>query len=422
MSYKLAIVGGGPSALMAALLLQKKDVEIDLFEASDKLGWTIMRSGNGRCNFSNADLHAHHYLHEHEVAQVFKEHPEQEILNLFEGLGLSYTLEDDRYYPKSLHARSVLNVLLREIVSGNTLRMHTNTRVNKLVRYKTGEGVKPIDDDQYPFTLFDEQNTLIGQADKVIWAAGGGSFKDFACQNQLAHTELTPLLCPIKCTSHVLKGLSGIRAQARVSLSDEKYLTYAQEYGEVLIRSYGLSGIAIFNLSRHLQENSRVIIDFAPDMTFDELCSYLDAIIAQNPNSDYAQLLDGLLHPDLGRRIMELTQDGAEAILFDLEPKRKSAKKLLYPPTNIPVSATDTPSIAALVKNFELPAIGTTQHNSAQVLRGGLELRELNLDTFELKRIPGLYVLGEALDVDGDCGGYNLAWAWMSAKRCAEHF
>lgn len=422
MASQIAIIGGGSSGLMAALLLEKKGFEVQVFEASDKLGWTILRAGNGRCNFSSSKLSADEYSHSKEIAPVLGSTPEQDILELFDNLGLKYTLEEDRYYPASMHARSVLEVIMREIHSHESITIHTNTKVERLVRYDKASGVQAIDNDVYPFALFDEEHNILCEAEWVIWAAGGSSIKDFAQQNALAHTKLTPLLCPLKCEAHILKGLSGIRAQALLKLCDTSYKSYAEEFGELLIRSYGVSGIASFNLSRKLKEHSILVIDFAPDMSMIELCAYLDKIIANNPGIDYAHLLDGLLHPDLGRRIMELTQDNAERILFELEPKRKSAKKAVYPPTRIHVSAVDTPVVASLVKNFELKVLGTTQLESAQVVRGGLELREINLESFELKRIPKLYVLGEALDVDGACGGYNLAWAWLSALRCAEQF
>ena len=106
MASQIAIIGGGSSGLMAALLLEKKGFEVQVFEASDKLGWTILRAGNGRCNFSSSKLSADEYSHSKEIAPVLGSTPEQDILELFDNLGLKYTLEEDRYYPASMHARS----------------------------------------------------------------------------------------------------------------------------------------------------------------------------------------------------------------------------------------------------------------------------------------------------------------------------
>ncbi|MDO5044845.1 MAG: aminoacetone oxidase family FAD-binding enzyme [Coriobacteriia bacterium] len=415
----IAIVGGGASGLMAALLLAHTHSEITVYEASDKLGWTILRSGNGRCNFSNTKLGLENYTHPEFVSRVFKDKPEEEIQELFTRLGIQFIEEEGRLYPRSNSAQSVLQSMLNKLATSEVI-LKTNTRVSRIAKIDQRHGVKDIQSEGLPFTLFDERNEVLGQADILIWAAGGASLSEEARGMKLAHSATEPVLTALECESYLLKGLNGIRVEAMLKLTDRAYTPYFTEYGELLFRPYGVSGIAVFNLSRHLRPNSKLVCDFAWDMSIDELVDYLDALIKANPKLDFAHLLDGLLHPSLGRRIMELTQPQTPDILYDLEPKRKSAKRSVYPETGISVPEVDTREVAALVKNFELDVYGKTLEAQAQATRGGLELREVNPQSFELNQIPQFYVLGEALDVDAACGGFNLSWAWISALRAAQ--
>lgn len=433
-SCDVAIVGGGAAGLLAALACSAYDCTVTVYEKLDKVGTSILRSGNGRCNFTCNSVAPEFYNAPHHVSELFKtcqDSPSQTILTLFSSLGLLSLCEEGRYYPASKSAASVLAVL-RDHAQANGVTFVVNTEVVRIV-------ADEIEGAEKPLTLYEADNTVLGSYDAVIWCGGGSSFERIAYELGLKHTQLVPLLTPLACDVPFLNDLSGVKAHCTVSLVDGHGHIQAQERGEVLLREYGLSGIAIFNLSRHLSSSGRntLILDLVPDLTFEELEAYIEhqlklrCCVNDKPHA-FNGLLDGIVHPLLGRRILELTQsDGFERVIEELGDqscfsqrkslKRKNKQKRISQRSRelIPVDTVECDALAALLKNLEIPVFGTTEHGSSQVVRGGLDLHEVNPQTGQVISYPQLYVCGEALDIDGACGGYNLSWAWLSARGAA---
>lgn len=411
----LVIVGAGASGLLSGVIAAREGLSVLILEATDKIGTSILRSGNGRCNFSNTHLTPADYNHPEFMKTLVTEDASQRVQHFFEELGLTCYVEEDRLYPGSRVALSVLNVLTREL-DAYGVEIHTKTPVERIL----------YDEDAQTYRLYGAENTLLAEAPYVIWAGGGTSFQTIAHELDLGHAALTPLLTPLSCDVSLLFGLSGVRAQANVTLVDAKKQVKTQEYGEVLLRDYGVSGIAVFNVSRYVEPGSRLLLDFAPELTHAEVEALLTQQLERTPGLDKATLFDGIVHPHLGRRLLELLQPGGwDAIqeayaLSRRKGKQKSKKRLSHQDTSIlPVTTVDVRDAASLIKQFEIAVYERTELAQAQVTRGGLELREVDPHTLAVTKYPGLFITGEALDVDGRCGGYNLGWAWLSGHAAA---
>ena len=384
-THRVVVVGAGASGMAAAIAASVSGAHVCLLEALPKAGRTVMASGNGRCNFANADLSPERYNAPSFVAATMGADPLEPILAFFGNLGLWWCSDDEgRLYPRSRAAASVLDVLLAGLDAyGVDLRLEA--RVEGVRRGRVRDGA--------PWVVELESGERLG-CDAVVWAAGGGSAGVPERCLDLPRTPERPALCPLALDPKPAKALDGVRVNCAVELWDGSSCVTRQE-GEVLFRPYGVSGIVVFDLSRLAYAGDRLVLDLLPDTEEAELVEVLErrmGYLSGRLDSSQGRLsfLDGALHPKVARHVMEchFGRDGRRAV----DPVR----------------------LAHQLKCWEFAVKGAADEAHAQVTQGGLDLAAFDPQTLESRRALGFFACGEALDVDGACGGLNLSWAWSS--------
>ena len=386
MIYDVIVVGAGASGLVAAMSAAKRGARVCILEAKNSAGKSILTSGNGRCNFSNANLDAGHYNDPEFVTTVFGPNPKETVTKFFESLGLWYiTDEEGRMFPRSRAATSVLNVVMNRVKA-----LGIEILYNAKVQY-----AEPPQDKQESWKIHTEEGQCF-QAGKVIWCAGGGSSKYLSnLKLPVVHEQKT--LCPLAVTPKPPKYLNGVRAWCLVTVSDNHKKILFKETGEVLWRPYGISGIVIFNASRLSHPGDTIELDFVEEKSEEELKNDLDKrLLTFDDRSDIQKdFLEGVLHPALSDFIMHL-------------------------PGVIKDKHIDTACLAHALKhlNYKIESPADTEH--AQITKGGLDTKSFDANTMSSYEYPTFYACGEVLNIDTPCGGYNLSWAWLSALKAAD--
>ncbi|MBQ4558558.1 MAG: aminoacetone oxidase family FAD-binding enzyme [Clostridia bacterium] len=371
--YDVIIVGGGASGLMCAITTKAKKVL--LLDASDRLGKKILVTGNGKCNITNDSI-ATNYYNDDKVSEYFAKFNNLQTIKLFENIGLfTYSDEEGRRYPVSNSANSVLDIILAKLRDKDNVQVMTSCNIQSINKSK---GV---------FQLKTDKGELL--ADKVVLATGGNSATKYLENLGMKYVGFTPSLMGLKTTKN--KGLAGVRV-SNVKVSFNEF----EEVGEVLFKEDGVSGIVIFNLSASLARNGirqgRIFLDFLPNMPLNTLKSALKASIEGNSNYSPIEILEGLLHKSLAKNILDTL--GIKNLKdFDLN------------------------NVANLIKQYPVNFVGYSDNN--QVHSGGVDLKDLD-NNLQSKDVANLYVIGELVNVDGVCGGYNLQWAWTSGHIVGE--
>lgn len=394
---KIAVIGGGASGMMAALTASENTANsVFLFERQSRTGRKLLATGNGRCNLSNRNLTVAHY-HGNQpefCAFALKELDTERTLAFFRSLGLLTVAEESgRVYPYSDSANSV----------GDVLRLHLEQRNN--VEIITACEIASLKKDGNKFTLSSPLQSY--EADRVIVCAGGiaggklgGTDLGYKLLAPFGHrrTKLYPSLVQLRTDTTLVRSLKGIRCDARVRIGN-----ICRE-GEVQFTDYGVSGPVIFELSRFIStENCQqeLHLDLLREYTVGELASFLQQRCAAMPELRGEDLLTGMLHNRLGRTMVKAAGFSQEMRCGDLR-------------------AGELELIARKVKDFVLTLHGDMGMDHAQVTAGGVCTDGFDDRTMESKLCPGLYAAGEVLDIDGDCGGYNLQWAWSSGRLAGQ--
>lgn len=396
---KIGIIGAGASGMAAALAAaENPDVEVLVLERQSRVGRKLLATGNGRCNLTN--LHAleggyHGESPDFSQAALTRFSPE-ETLAWFRSLGL-YTVAEPsgRVYPYSDQANSVVDVL-RLAMDKPNITLVTGFTVEKIRREPEG------------FTLSNREDSYF--CHKVIVACGGlagsklgGTMSGYQLLGKLGHrsTRLRPALVQIKCGWGGVVGLKGVRANCHVQILRDGAL-FAQSTGELQFTEMGLSGPVIFEISRDVcfgKGDWKARLDFLPEMSPEELEEML--LERQHRNFPMEELLTGILHNRLGRVLTKAAGIGG-----------RQAGDL---------TREEIAQVCRTVKDFDIPLTEPLGMDSAQVTAGGVLTENFDPQTLESRLVPGLYACGEVLDVDGDCGGYNLQWAWSSGRIAGLH-
>lgn len=377
----LVVVGAGASGMAASIAAAQSGVAPCLLEASAKAGRSVMAAGNGRCNFANADLSPERYNEPAFVAAAMGDEPLAPILGFFEALGLWYVADDEgRLFPRSRAAASMLDVLLAAM-DERGVELRLGARAVGVGRHDGGW-----------YVALESGECL--SCDALVWAAGGGSADAVASGAGLPLVPERAALCPLACDPRPGKPLDGVRVPCAVSLLSG-CSTVVRRDGEVLFRPYGLSGIAVFDLSRLARPGDVLSLDLLPDVGEGQLASLLSERLERrsarcSTREGCLGFLDGALHPKVGRHLMAIA---------------------CGPDARLPI---DCGRLAVLMKGWEFTVTGTADETHAQVVQGGLATSAFDPLTLEARQAPGFFACGEALDVDGECGGMNLAWAWSS--------
>lgn len=356
--YDLVIIGGGASGLFLANLLHDK-CKIALIEAKDRVGRKILASGNGKCNLLNQKIDPSKYNNPKFIKSVTERITVDEIINKFLHLGLLCKNIDGRIYPYSENANTVLNILRKNL---NNVDVYTDTKITDIKKDNI-------------FTLTTDGGKEIHSKTIVLAtgsnASGGIDSTDLYVKLGHSKVDFQPALTYIKTDKEKIKGLSGIRVKVTLSITNQ------HETGEILFKDDGVSGIVAFNMASKIQRSNstQLYIDFMPDYQLFEVRNLIKEVG-----------LDGIFH---------------SRIVMNLERYAQSV------------------GIVEAIKKYRLDIVGYGQFNTAQVATGGINLSEFN-EHLESNIVSGTYATGEVLDIDGECGGYNLYWAWASAMIVAQ--
>ena len=390
---KIAVIGGGPAGLTAAISASRANrfAEIVIYEGNSRVGKKLLSTGNGRCNLSNTDISPDKYItHDREfVAEALKGRGLGFVRGFFDGLGIPLVTEEDRVYPRSMRAAAVVDALRFECARRG-IRMITDKKITKIEYTKRG------------FIVGEEK------FDRVCLACGGkaapamgsdGSGFDMA--QALGHKVFTPYPSLVQLrTENGEKTLKGIRvwARARAVAHGE---TLREETGEVQFGDYGLSGIPIMQLSSLFEGNMEIYLDLLPELDFAKAMDKLLTMAENIGDLALADFMSGYFQKNLTRRICQ--QCGIEPGKVVCQMTIREIKRFL-----------------TAAKALRFRVVGTNSWPTAQTTRGGVDLKQIDPKTMESKLVKGLYLAGEIMDVCGDCGGYNLHWAWISGARAGE--
>ena len=395
--YDIAIIGGGAAGIICAVRASMRcpEKKIVLIEKADRIGKKLLVTGNGRCNLSNRNASAENYHGEGAdefINILFKKYNPEEVCRYFERLGLMlHTESDGRVYPLSYYAGSVLDVLRAALKRGG-------------VEELTSCDIRDIRPSDKGYALTTDRDRI--DTEKLVIAAGGRA--DYAGRESgagslykmlsLPLTALSPALSPVKVDSPVIKSLKGTRVHGKVTLLKSNE-AIKEEYGEIQFADNALSGICVFNLSRiaNREKDCVIEVDMLPFMSEDELKSTLTE--RREQASEAADLMIGMFRNNIALALLKSC---------DIKP-------------SLPVeslSDSDIGRLSRTITHWTFPCEPRRDFQSAQVTAGGIRLSEVYPSTFESRRHRGLYIIGEALDIDGDCGGYNLQFAFASGM-CA---
>jgi len=384
MVYDIVILGGGASGMVAAVKLAEKGFNVGLLEQKPRIGQKILLTGNGRCNLTNLKISPCNYHSDNLgiVDEVITKFGSAEVLNFFSSIGLLTREKDGLVYPMSNKASSVLDCL-RNALSKYGVSIITDFSLKFADKQDDKFVIKSIDDD-------------ITQAKKLIIATGSAAFqgtsKGLDILREFGHSikELYPALVQLRSEDAFLKGLKGVKFNGEIRVRQGNDLL-RREKGEMLFTDYGISGIAVMQVSYlfSLYDKLSLELDFLPHMNLSEVAEMLknNKKFYQGSSVTAEDYLTGIVDRKLGIRLLK---HGGEK------------------------------SLARNLKALPIKISGHNGFKSAQVCGGGASLDDFCKETLESLHVKGLYAIGEVLDAVGDCGGYNLHWAWASALYASE--
>ena len=391
------IVGAGPAGLMAGIMACRGQNTVTILERNERPGKKLLATGNGRCNYTNKEISIDRYHGNNKkfAYSALSRFGFEEAKTFFYELGMDTTsLSKGRAYPRSLQASSVLDLLLMEFrnLGGKIIYEEKVLSIKK----------KEV------FFIETEKNTY--KSDKIILANGGMTLKNtgsdgngYNLAKSFGHsiTKLGPAIVQIKLKGKDFKAISGTRFNGLVKLYKDDNFIHKDE-DEILFTDYGISGPSILQLSRRaldiVNEGSKAYfyIDLFPEYTLEKLIERFAYEFALSKNS-LQELLVGKINDNL---IPYVLKD------FDLKQNVNS------------IEYKEIEKIVWKLKNWIFEVDSYKSIDGAQVTVGGVDTNEINPSTMESKLVDGLYFVGEIVDIDGDCGGFNLHWAWASAYAC----
>jgi len=391
---KIVVIGGGASGLLTALFAKNDNNNVTILERFDKCAKKILVTGNGRCNYFNElfDNDKFNSNNEQFIKEFNTEENKEKVLNFFDSIGVVPTIKNGYYYPLSKEASSIRNILLNEVNKKN-INIIYNANVFS---------VKKEND---KFKVY--YNNEIIECDKLIMATGSNAYyKDettgYSICKSLGHNiiEVLPSLVQLIGNGNYFKNWAGTKNNSKVSIYiDDTFIK--SEVGEVLFTEYGLSGICIFNLSsiatRALHQRKKVEITINLLNEIENLSEFLDLRYKKIGDKKLEDFFEGLIAHKLICTILKV-----------IKLDNRNYKDL---------SENEKKILIDSICNYKVLIIESKSFKDAQVCSGGIDTSEVNAKTFESKIVKNLYIVGELLDVDGICGGYNLGFAWISGMN-----
>lgn len=405
---RIGIIGGGASGILAAITAARAGTDVTIIEKKDRIGKKILATGNGKCNLSNLSFSGKEYHSEDFplLEPYFRQFSPKETVRFFEECGLLLQNRDGYLYPRSGQAASVLDVLRYELERlGVTIV--TDCRVTEIaVRHDAAQGrflVRSQDGTSFTF-------------DRILLSCGtpagekpGEGMDGYALARSLGHHMIKPLpaLVQLRCRGNDLKALAGVRCDCRMQVHIEGRKRPLSERGELQLTDYGISGIPVFQFSRHVsraleeKKTVRVFLDFLPDYTEADWLQFCRRRKQQKAGQTAEMFFAGMLNKKLMAVLCR--QAGLKPDTVLSRAREEAADRVF-----------------ALIRRFPMEVYAVNSYTQAQVCCGGVPLREVDSHLQSLKT-KGLYLSGELLDVDGRCGGYNLQWAWTSGFLAGSH-
>lgn len=397
---KVIVVGGGASGMLAAITARRQGAEVTILERNPRVGKKILATGNGRCNFTNinADTSYYHGNNPKFIYSSLAQFGSYDVIEFFEDLGIAHKIEElGKVFPMSDQASSILDVLLYELKERG-IRTLCNSYVINISRKASG------------FNVQLEDGSFI-QGDRVIIATGGKAMPStgsdgngFALAKIMGHSivDIFPGLVQIMLEGSFFKQIQGVKFVGTAEVLNNNNKPLAKDRGDILFANYGVSGPPILQISRKagelLLQNQTPILKI----------SILDTI----PKEEVRDLIK--------KRFKKASKKTVEFSLVGLINKRlipvllKEAK--IKNPRDLVqnLSNDDVNNIVDILTDWRFKIRGTRSWPSAQVTAGGVDTREIDPNTMESKIVEGLFFAGEIIDIDGQCGGFNLQWAWSS--------
>lgn len=391
----VGVIGAGASGMMAAITVARSGHTVTILEKNSIPGKKLLSTGNGKCNFTNMNMHADYYNEEGRALfeSVYSKFNIDATLDFFSSIGIVAYNKNGYIYPRSEQASSVSSCLNNELAR-NDITVQYDCKIDS-IKHMT------------QFYVYTENDCYV--FDKLIIATGsnavpktGSDGSGYGLAIKLGHTVKKPLpaLCGLKCTGADFKALSGVRCQARVKL--ETLLGQSiEDVGELQHTDYGISGIPVFQISgealRRLDEGQEVsiIVDYAPEYSYEELVDYLEKRAEELKDKDITMFLDGMFNNKLCNYFINEAYPARKGNVVGINSEYQIRK------------------IVNAIKNQRFYVKGHRGFDNCQVCTGGILCSEVK-ESLESAIVDGLYFAGEILDINGMCGGYNLQWAWSS--------
>lgn len=397
---EIVIIGGGSSGVLAAIFAKNDNNKVTILERNSTLLKKLLMTGNGKCNYYNddQDIKNYHSQNTDVLKQIITKKNTDAVINYFNSLGVVSKIKNGYYYPFSNQAVTIKNVLENEIN-----RLGINVIYNTLV--------EDISKDKDKFIIKYNTDEII--CDNVVLAVGSKAYPKTGSDGcgynflyKFKHNIIKPLpaLVQLECSFKYASDWAGVRTDVEVSVIENGKMI-ASEEGEIQLTDYGVSGICVFNLSHYVTrgldegKNEEIEINFVPFIK-EDVSEWLKKHSA-NLKVNLRNILEGILNYKLVNIILRRASLDGEYYFSDL-------------------TDWDIKRLGSTLTKFKLPVTGTKSFDFSQVCNGGLKLEEINPKTFESLKVNGLYITGELLDINGNCGGYNLTNCFISGMRAGE--
>ncbi len=410
--YDVCVIGAGASGMSAGIAAANRGLSVIMIDKNRKIGRKLYATGNGKCNLANTYLSSDSYYHDPEILKILKDHPYQSVISYMEELGVPCYEKNGYVYPKSDQASTVVWAL-SDALKGAGVEILTQCEIS---------GLKSISEG---FTVLDQAGQTVVSAKTVILSVGGLSAPQLGAALQeeteglfssmsLSYRKFRPALCPVHCDGD-FSLIAGVRTKTDICLlrTDDQGndIIIDREVGELQLTKDGLSGIAVFNLTGNIamndmpDENYTFRIDLLCDYSCDEICEAWEKLKKTAPYRTLFAFLNGYLNDKLAACFLE------HYFNEEAEPKKIKISEC---------NEKDLRSLIQTMKQWNVRVKSLAGFENSQASAGGISLKDINPLTMELKNCKGIYAVGEAVDVLGKCGGYNLTWAFLSGKTAGE--
>lgn len=396
---EVIIVGGGASGMMAAITAARQGAAVTILERNPRIGKKVLATGNGRCNFTNinADVSCFHGANPQFAAGALAQFGVKDTLAFFEKIGIAPKVEDfGKVFPMSDQASSILDVLMYELKE-----LGVNIICDAFVKNILKKNGK--------FEIKTEADSIF-HGDSVVIAAGGKAMPSsgsdgngFELAGKLGHiiTEIFPGLVQLKLEGGFFKQIQGVKFVGTAAII-QNGKSVVQDRGDILFGDYGVSGPPILQISRKAGELIRKEQEVILKLTILDMISQgdLEKLMVERFKNSLNKTVEFSLVGLVNKRLIPVLL------------KEAGVRDLKCPAPNL--AETDRKKITKILTDWRFKVKGTKSWPSAQVTAGGVDTKEINPDSMESKRVKNLFFAGEIIDIDGQCGGFNLQWAWSS--------